>query len=279
MTTVTFFHDAFVAPEDARVPILDPGYLVGDGVFATMRAYDGVCFRADVHLRALASSAAAFGIALPTGFERAVEIANEAARRTSAEHAYVRVTLTRGHTSPPTVFSVIARPMVVPSEDDYRYGVATVTVRARRIPPSCFDPCIKSTSYAAQLLGRREAERAGAAEGLQRAIDGSLACGTMSNVFVMVGDTLLTPPLDTGCRDGVTRGVILELAPTLFRDVREETLPPDIFARASEAFLTSTRVECLPIASVDGVRIGASFERTHALRGAFLDLVRRETSP
>jgi branched-subunit amino acid aminotransferase/4-amino-4-deoxychorismate lyase len=278
LKTVSYLRDAFVDPEHARVSILEPGYLVGDGVFATMRAYEGVCFRAARHVASLERAAAAFGLELPPAFEQAIAIADEAAQRTLAEDAYVRVTLARGAAPTTTVLSVIARPMVLPSDHDYARGVTTVTVTPRRIPPECLSPSIKSTSYAPQLLARREAERQGATEGLQLALDGSLACGAMSNLFVMIGDALLTPPLETGCRAGVTREALLDLAPKLFREVREERLPPSIFGSCDEAFLTSTRIECLPIARVDDVVIGTSFARTHALRSAFRELVRREVS-
>ncbi len=243
-----------------------------------MRAYDGVCFRAARHLASLEKAAESFDLKLPPAFAEAITLADEAARRTHAEHAYVRVTLSRGADPTTAVLSVIARPMVLPSDHDYAQGISTVTVAQRRIPPECFSPSIKSTSYAPQLLARREAERQGAAEGLQLALDGTLACGAMSNLFVIAGDALLTPPLETGCRAGVTREAILEIAPKLFREVREERLPPSIFSRCDEAFLASTRIECLPIASVDGVVLASSFERTHALRSAFYELVRREVS-
>ncbi len=262
--------------------LLDHGYLLGDGVFATMRAYRGVCFRADRHLAALARGAALFGIELPSSLLQIAGLANEAARRTEEADAYIRVTLTRGAPGARPTLSVLARAMDVPSEDAYARGVSVASVSPRRIPPACLDGSIKTTSYAVQVLARREVQAKGADEGIQLAIDGALACGTMANLFVVSGDTLLTPSLESGCRAGITRGAILELAPRLFRDVREQRLDPAVLAEADEAFLTSTRVECLPIASVDGQpmvgRGKTSFERTRVLRDAFLALVRAETS-
>jgi len=270
------------------VSVLDQGYLLGDGVFATMRGYRGVCFRAERHLAELQRAAELFGIELPSPPQEIAMLANEAARRTGSENAYVRVTLTRGAAGNGPTLSLIARPMDVPGDADYANGVAVVSVRPRRIPPACLDGSIKTTSYAVQVLARREVTTKSAAEGIMYAIDGALACGTMANLFVVVGDTLLTPSLDSGCRAGITRSVILELASRFFERVREERLEPSILDTADEAFLTSTRVECLPIATVDGTPVGRAhgrtstsverFERTHALRQAFAELVRRETS-
>src|SRR6478672_7362582 len=89
--SAVYFGGPFVAPdgEEARVPLTDPGYLLGDGVFATMRGYDGVCFRAERHIAILARGAELFGLPLPVGVDRLVAIADEAAARTRARDAYV----------------------------------------------------------------------------------------------------------------------------------------------------------------------------------------------
>ena len=270
----------FVAEDEAVVSLLDRGYLHGDGVFATMRGYAGVCFRSEVHLEALERSAARFDLALPLPRGRLRALADEAAVRTGASDAYVRVTLTRGATDGAATLSILARPMDVPSEEDYAHGVSSVIVAPRRIPPACLDGTIKTTSYAVQILARREAASRGASEGIQLALDGTLACGTMSNLFVVTGDDLLTPPLETGCRAGVIRGALLELAPRLGLAPIERSLDRRALAECDEAFFASTRVECLPIAEVDGVRVGRretpSFSRTHGLREALRDLVRDE---
>jgi branched-chain amino acid aminotransferase len=267
---IVYFDGRFVAPHEAgeaRISVLDAGYLTGDGVFATMRGYDGRCFRAERHLAELARGANVLGIPLSASESELAGLADEAARRTGATDAYVRVTLTRG-----PLLSIIARPMTLPSPDAYDHGVAAVIVSGRRIPPACIDPTIKTTSYAAQLLARREAEARGAFEGIQLAIDGSLACGAMANLFLVRGGELLTPSLESGCRAGITRGALLELAPSVGLRPIEGPLDPALLWEADEAFFTNTRIECLPIATVDGRSIRQ--QRHHALRKAFHALVR-----
>lgn len=264
--------------------LLDRGYLLGDGVFATMRAYAGACFRPEAHLAGLARGASLLGIGLPSDVERVAALADDAARRTGALDAYVRVTLTRGAPDAGATLSILARPTTdAPSAEDHARGVAAVLVAPRRIPPACLDGSIKATSYVVQVIARREAEARGAAEGIQRAVDGALACGTMSNLFVVIGDELFTPSLESGCRAGITRAAVMELAPRLGLVVREERIDPALLDAADEAFFTSTRVECLPIAILDGRPIGRvervrRFERTRALREALLARIRAETS-
>lgn len=280
--------------------LTDAGYLVGEGVFATMRGYDGACFRPERHLDTLMRGAAMFGIEPAFDVPEILALADEAARRVGEQDVYVRVTLTRGErafradaagaeSKATSTLSILARPLELPSNDDYANGVRATFVTPRRIPPACMDSTVKTTSYAAPILAQREAHAKGCAEGIQRAVDGSLACGTMSNLFVVVDHRLLTPSLDTGCRNGVTRQTILELADRAGLHPSEERLDPDVLDVAREVFLTNTRIECLPVAEIDGRRVGLMapssrapedrFSVAHELRRRLRGLVASETAP
>jgi branched-chain amino acid aminotransferase len=256
---VVHFGGRFVEPHEAKVDVLDRGWLLGDGVFATMRGYDGVCFRAAKHLELLARGAEALGIAMPASIGTLAEIADEAAKRTNAKDAYVRVTVSRG------AHAVIARPLEVPDARAYEEGIDTMVVSPRRIPPECVDPSFKTTSYAPQILAWREIEAKGIREGVQLALDGTVACGTTANVFVVEGNRLRTPPTTTGCRPGVTRAAVMEIA-----DVVEQRITLEELDAAEEAFFTSTRVELLPMKRRGSKR---GFPTTTRLRAAFRQLV------
>lgn len=250
-----------MAPDEARVALDDRGYLLGDGVFATLRGYDGVCFRKADHLAGLLRGAELLGLGLPEGAARdALDLlCDEAARRTGERDAYVRITLTRGPR-----LSILARALDAPPEDAYARGVQAVTVRTRRRPP--LDPVVKTTSYALEIAARREAEAAGAAEGVQLALDGALAGGAMSNLFAVAGRRLLTPSVESGCRDGVTRRAVLALAARAGLEAAEARLAPEVLFEADELFFTSTRVECLPLSRLDGRALASTFPKTAALR-------------
>lgn len=273
-----YFDGRFITPSEgeARIGLADPGYMLGEGVFATLRGYDGVCFRPQRHFEALARGAAAFGIPLPISLDELEAVVNEAAARTHVKDAYVRVTLTHG-----SLLSVISRPMLLPTEQDYSQGIDATIVTPRRIPPACMDSSVKTTSYAPQVLAKREAASRNAAEGIMLAIDGSLASGTMSNLFVVTGDRLYTPSVESGCRTGVTREAILDLARSVGLTACEHRLDAAVLNAADEAFFTSTRIECLPIARIDGRTIGVSarrFQRTTALRRALQALAHDENA-
>jgi branched-chain amino acid aminotransferase len=280
--SAVFFEDRFVSASDpsaARVAVTDRGYLLGEGVFATLRGYDGTCFRKERHLALLERGAHAFGMTLPMSVERIAEIADEAAVFTGASDAYVRVTVARSGEDGRPLLTVLARGFDVPSAEEYERGIPVVFVSGRRVPPSCMDPAIKSTSYAPSVLARREAALRGGRDGIQLAVDGSLACGTMTNLFLVHAGALYTPSLESGCRPGITREAVLEIAAREGIAVHEQRLDPNAIAEADEAFLTSTRVECLPIASIDGRPVGgAQHPLTTALRAALRALVRAETA-
>lgn len=242
--------------------LFDRGYLLGEGAFATMRAYGGRCFRVDRYLAQLARGAEAFGLTLPSDVRARVD---ECAARVG--DARVRVTVSD------TAFSIVAEPIAPPSEGDYARGIDAVTVTSRRIPPACFDASIKSLSYAPALLAQREVKQRGAQEGIQLALDGTLACGTTSNVFVIRGDELATPSVDSGCRPGIVREAVLELAPRLGLRPAERCIARDELF--DEMFLTNSRVEVLPIATLDGTRF-RSVVRTHSVHAAFTKLIERE---
>ena len=262
---VVWMGGRFVDPSAATVNVLDRGWLLGDGVFATMRGYDGVCFRPERHLARVVRGAETLGITMPASIGSLTEIANEAAKKTKAKDAYVRVTISRG------AFAVIARPLDVPSAQEYEKGIETTVVSPRRIPPDCIDPSFKTTSYAPQIVAWREIEAKGVREGLQLAIDGTIAGGTTANLFIVKDGALVTPPTSTGCRPGVTRETVIEIAKELGLPVNEERIALDLLERADEAFFTSSRIECLPLAR------SKSFQITTAVHRAFRELVLSET--
>lgn len=303
---MVFLRDRFVPLEEATIALSDAGYLLGDGVFATMRAYEGACFRPELHVAILARGCERLGIPLPASTDELVARADETARRVARPNAYVRITVTRGsgtarggetaYGSAPTL-SVLGRALVPPSEDDYAQGVHAAIVTPRRIPPACADGTVKTTSYAPSIVARREAHERGCAEGIQLAIDGSVACGTMANLFVVAGNALVTPPLATGCRDGIVRQAVLSLAARAGLEAHERTVSPSDLHHADEVFFTNSRIECLPVATIDGRRVGTavgaskdaargpddasgapSFPHTQRLRHALHELALAETA-
>ena len=249
MSDVVWVGDRVRDAAEASVAYDDHGVTVGDGVFETLKLTDGVPFALDRHLRRLERSAHALRIPLPTA-----ELLGEAIEQVCAGHdgaGFLRVTLTagpgplgsnRGDLSPTLIVAI--RPgeirvdptdvVVVPWTRNERGALAGV----------------KSTSYGENVLALAVAAEAGASEALFANTRDELCEGTGSNVFVVVDDRLVTPPLTAGCLAGVTRELLLEAGVGVEADV-----PMDVFAdpdRCTEAFLVSTGREVQPIRAVDG---------------------------
>lgn len=276
MPTVAWLDGRYV--DEPTVALDDTGYLLGDGVFVTMRGYDGVCFRAAEHLQDLARAAERFDIPLTVPAPSLVQEVDDVARRTGEPFPNVRVTLSRGRPGGRPTLSILGRSMHVPSIEQYRDGVPVVVVEPRRIPPACFDGTVKTISYAPSILARRQAEARGAFEGIQLAVDGTVACGTMSNVFVVRGDRLSTPPLASGCRDGMIRRVLRALANDVGLVLDEAPVSLADLASAAEVFLTSTRVECLRVSHLDGVPLPPGGSVAATLRSRLQAMALEEAS-
>lgn len=253
VTDVLWFEGRFGSPADARVKLDDSGYLLGDGVFATMRAYRGKIFRREAHLVDLAHGMTL--LELGDLDPALAEHAAEAVKRTGEPDAYVRITVTRG-----PVISILSRRQETPPESAYENGIATHVLDTKKVP--FLDPRVKSTSYAAQVVARREVARRGLVEGILANARGEVAGGSMANVFVVRDSVLSTPPLETGARDGVTRRAVMEYAKRIGLEVREENVE---LATAEEAFFTSSRIEVLPVVELEGRRL-ASIETAKRLR-------------
>ena len=254
-----------IAPADqARVSVLDNGFLFGDAVYETLRTYGGRPFHFDRHLARLRRSARRLAIALPDDDGGLTQDADALLRRAANPESYLRIIVSRGagdvsyrfdRVKGPTVV-MIAKPYEPFPDRYYTEGVAIILSSIRRNSPRALDPAIKSCNLLNNILAVREAQARNAEEALLLNHRDEIAEGASTNLFIVKGGAVLTPPLAAGILAGVTRAIFFELLPGLELSLREATLRvPDLLA-ADEAFLTSTTREAVPIRSVDGRPIG-----------------------
>lgn len=246
---------------EARVSPLDRGFLLGDAVFETMRVYAGRPHALAAHLARLAASCQQTRIPLPQGLERAVL---DIISANALAEGSVRITITRGvggrGTSPqgegPPTALIHCAPIHPRAEVDER-GIRLVTSSRRKIPASSLASSIKSTDYLVHVLARIEAEEAGADDALFVDDAGCAIEATQSNVFALLDDRLVTPPLASGCLPGQTRREVLSIAPELGLKPEERALPVADLLRAREVILTASLLEIASVVSLDGHPIGA----------------------
>jgi branched-chain amino acid aminotransferase len=253
-----------VPAEEARVSVLDNGFTFGDGVYETLRTYAGRPFRLDRHLERLRASAARLGIGLPLPDAELRARLDALLARAGNPESYIRLIVSRGVGDISYNFDRVKGPTVVMAvkpyqpypEHHFRDGVDVIVSKVRRNHPLALDPAIKSCNLLNNILAVREAQARGAAEAILLNHAGDVAEGASTNVFAVQGGALLTPPLDAGILEGVTRGVVIEMARRRGLTVREERLPLPALVAADEVFLTSTTRELAPVRSVEGSAIG-----------------------
>lgn len=266
---------AVVPAEEARISPFDHGLLTGDGVFETLVVYDGQPFAVRRHLERLAASCR--GMALPYPDPAMLRAAvDEVVTANRLSSGRLRITVTGGESplgsergsggptvivagGPTAPWPATADVVVVPWPRNERGALAGV----------------KTTSYGENVVALAHAKQRGAAEAIFANTIGQLCEGTGSNVFLGVGGRLVTPPLRSGCLDGVTRALVIEVTGAV-----EEDLPVEALAASDEAFLTSTTREVQPIRAVDGAVLpGAPGPLTAGAAAAFRALVSSRLDP
>jgi len=269
-------------PEEAKVSVLDRGFLYGDSVYETIGTMHGRLFAARDHLDRLERSARRIGLRVPPRAQIETAIAETIAAAGNPE-TRVRVILTRGvgkldldpASCDDSRLVVIAFPLGAPTPEMFEKGVAVAIVSVHRNSPRAIDPAVKSGNYLNNVLALGEARRtSGAYEAILCAGDGSVAEGSTSNVFAVVGGEVWTPQPDVGILDGITRAKVLELARGAGIKLTERRIQPDELRRADEAFLTSTTRELVPIVAVGDRRIGVG--RPGPVTRTLLERFRRE---
>jgi branched-chain amino acid aminotransferase len=251
-------------PARAVVSVFDRGFLYGDAVFEVLRTYGGRPFALDEHLARLRRSAERVFIAMPVDeatLRREVEVALAASGN---EDSYVRLVVTRGSgplsldpdTATHPLRVLIVEPVVVPPREAYVNGVALVSVRARRATDETSASGAKVSNYLPNLLALREAKSRGAQEALVLDARGRVVEGASSNVFIVSGGRLATPPESGGILPGITRAHILAAATSLGIPADERDLMLDEVYAAAEVFITSSIRELLPVVRIDDRTIG-----------------------
>jgi branched-chain amino acid aminotransferase len=269
-----YLNGRFVAAEAARVSVFDRGFLYGDGLFETVRAYAGRPFLPETHHARLAAAAARIGIAPPFDAKGFADLLERTLDRNGLADALLRLTLTRGEGEPvphpagcgaPTVV-VAPRPVRRMDADAWRRGLSAQVVAVEGAGSG-----LKSTSFLPHVLALRAAREQGADEALVTNAAGEVAEGSVSNLFGVWDGALRTPPLAAGALPGVTRGVVLELAERLGLRAEARPMPPASLAGAEELFVTSTGWEVMPLTRLDGKPVGTGMPGpvTERLQRAF----------
>lgn len=263
---------------EATLSPLEHGLLVGDGVFETAKIIDNTPFALTRHLARLRYSATQLGLEPPA--DDAVRDATHAviAANSPANSPLTRVRITLSGGLGPLGSgrgTREAKLFVAVATTPHPTGFADViTVPWARNDKGALVG-LKTTSYAENVRAIERARDRQASEAIFGNTQGELCEGTGTNVFVVTGGRVVTPPLSSGCLAGITRELVLERT-----DAVEETLQLGEFVDCEEAFLTSSTRDVMPISSIDGRPLAViDGPSTQKARAAFAGLVAKTLDP
>ena len=286
MSDIIYLNGEFMPLEDARIPVLDRGFIFGDGVYEVIPVYSRRPFRLPEHLRRLQNSLDAIRLANPLSDAEWTRLIGEMITKNPGDDQSVYLQVTRGvarrdHAFPQgvkqTVF-MMTGPLVTPARELVEKGVPAITANDFR-----WLKCdVKSISLLGNCLLRQEAVDAGAVEAILFR-DGFLTEASASNVFVVSKGTVLAPPKNHLVLPGITYDVVLEIiaannVPCSVREISEKEV-----RTADELWVTSSTKEVLAVTQLDGKPVGsgkpgAVFKRVHGLYQEFKRSVMRHAA-
>jgi len=268
MTDKIFLNDKLRNIDEAGISVGDSGFLYGAGLFETMRAYNSIVFRLNDHLDRLLTSAKTLSIGHSYNKEYLIVAVNKVLEANNLTEARIRLTLSAGaipqaQAKPnPTLLVTATKLQPYPAEY-YKKGVLVVLCPTRQntSDPACGH---KTTSYLSRMLALKQAHEKGAAEALWFTIDGRLAEGCISNVFLVKDSKLFTPTTNTPVLPGIARKTVCELAiagpSTSLRtgkiELVEKDLSIDDLLGADEVFITNVIMQVMPVVGIEKHNVG-----------------------
>lgn len=281
MSDLAYVNGAYTPLEDARVSILDRGFLFADGVYEVAAVIDGKLIDNDAHLARLERSLKELRLESPVSMTAIVEIERTLVARNGVAEGMVYLQVTRGAAERDFAFPKGVKSTLVAFTQEKsivsslyaRKGIKIVSVPdlrwARRD--------IKSVALLAQVLAKQAASEAGCQEAWMVDADGFVTEGSSSTAFIVTrGGAIVTRPNSRAILPGCTRLSVLALAKEQGLTVEERAFSVAEALDAAEAFLTSASNLVLPIVSIDGTAIGGGAPGPHAtrLRALYLDFAR-----
>lgn len=259
---IAWIEGDFVPLQEARIPILDQGFLHSDLTYDVPAVWDGRFFRLDDHIDRLEASCKKLRLQLPLPKSEIRRILLEMVGKSGMRDAYVELIVTRGlkfvrQATPTDIVNRIylfAQPYVwaMPPAIQRTGGPAVVARTVRRVPPGSIDPTVKNLQWGDLIRGLLEAADRDAIYPLLTDGDANLTEGSGYNIVIIKDGALYTP--DRGVLEGVTRKTVLEIAQKQSNctGVHLQVVPVEMAFQADEIFICSTAGGIMPITSVDG---------------------------
>lgn len=277
MSRIVFVNGSFVPFEEAKLPIMDRGFLFADGIYEVSAVLNGKLVDNEAHLARLDRSLKEIDVVNPHTTAEWVEIQQELITRNNLREGSVYMQVTRGVAERDFTYERNLKPTVVaftqaknmvgnPKAETGGSAISVPDLRWKRRD-------IKSIGLLGQVLAKQAAAEAGAIEALMIE-DGFVTEGGSSTVFIIIGDRVVTRPLSHAVLPGITREALLKLAREKDLMIEERLFSLEEVTGADEVFITSATSLVMPIVAVDGKQIGEGVPGPLAkrLRKLYIDL-------
>jgi branched-chain amino acid aminotransferase len=280
---MVFLNGKFLPEADAVVSVSDRGFLLGDGLFETMRVANGKTFRFAQHLERLMRGADFLKIKPPFTPKELEKFAVQLIAQNQTPEAILRVTLTRGtgargyspkNAGTPTL-AMTLHPLPPQNADEpLQWSLVTSSYR---IPASDALSSFKTTSKILNILARDEAEGKSADEALLLNTNGEVAETAGGNLFWVFQDKICTVPTGRGVLPGITRAVVLEICQSLGLETNKRVIKLEHLRNAEGLFVTNSALGIVPVAAFDGEPVAPS-PLVDQIAGAYAEMLARESA-
>jgi branched-subunit amino acid aminotransferase/4-amino-4-deoxychorismate lyase len=261
---IVFLNGNFLPEDQAVVTINDRGFLLGDGLFETMRVVNGRSFRMAQHLERMTRGLDFIRIKLPFTPKELQKFGAELIERNQLPNSILRVTVSRGvgprgysskNSGPPTVAMTLSPLPETNPDEPLQWSLVTSPFR---VPASDALSSFKTTSKILNILARAEAEERGADEALLLNTNGEAAEAAGGNMFWVYRERICTVPTGRGVLPGITRAVVLEICQALGLETNKRVIKPEMLRNAEGIFVTTSALGIVPIVSFDGEPVAPS---------------------
>ncbi len=278
---IVFLNGQFVSEQAAMVPVTDRGLLYGDGLFETLRVFQGKPFRMAQHLERLSRGAEYIGIKCPYPPKQLQRFAEELIEKNQLPDSVLRLTLTRGSgergyapigTDAPTVLMTLHPAPPVDAQVTPQCALITSSFR---VPAADALSSFKTTNKLTQVMAQAEARTKGADEALLLNSNGEVAEAAAANFFWIYRDKVCTIPTGRGVLPGITRAVVLEICQTMNLVTNKRVIKPTALAECDALFLTQSVQGIVAVTSFDGEPVAQS-PLVDQLHQAYCELLAKE---
>jgi branched-chain amino acid aminotransferase len=282
MAKFIFLNGKIIPDTEGSISTEDRGFLYGDGIFETLRTYNGKPFKLTEHLERMRCSAEKLKISFEYSNTEISETITKLLEKNSVQDAYIRITLSRGEGGSAlqmsdvlrSTFLIQAKSLTPYDEKLYTEGMSLAVSGHRR---STTSPIYshKTTNLLTSILLKEEAGSKSAHDSIVLNTDGYVAECIVSNIFMVKDGSVITPPLDTNILPGITRRTVLDVCQNSGIPASEESFKIETLTNSDEVFITNSLMEIMPVSRIKDNKIGKGTpgETTRQIMSAYKGLI------